>query len=80
MTIRFIHVARLPNAGINRRAFNAGTDKLSMKDELTRVRFNDLLGARVLTHPTRFEFKKTGCVCAKNVGFLFLPEECGGLN
>ena len=32
-----------PNAGINRRTINAGTDKLSMKDQLTRVRFNDLL-------------------------------------
>ncbi|MEO8435568.1 MAG: hypothetical protein ABI596_11790 [Pyrinomonadaceae bacterium] len=32
-----------PNDGINRRAFNAGAAKLSMKGQLTRVRFNDLL-------------------------------------
>jgi hypothetical protein len=31
------------NGGINRRAINAGADKLSMKGELTRVRVNDLL-------------------------------------
>src|SRR5688572_1967329 len=37
-----------PNAGINRRAFNADTGKLSMKGELTGVRFNDLFDCAVI--------------------------------
>jgi len=43
------------NVGINRRAINAGSGKLSLKGELMRVRFNDWLARRP---PPKFHLRQ----------------------